>query len=427
MSPVRRSILTLSALAGVAAACAPAQKAAPPAAAPTAAAPVARASTAQAPPARPECTYFVRRLSAYGRGAVRPQIAATPDAFAIAWEETTDHRSIRVATYTLDSQPLGSSNEIADVARAAAEPRVAANPDGDGFALFWSASTGDGSSAIDMRRIDCAGRPKSDAVPIVSAPGARALDATPVDGGYAVAWWNWSGTPHQLAVTFVDKNGRPVGKALPITRAPTPDPTVDISPGAALGRQSPTVLAWDETIDGVDHVIVGDLGRDRLEGRTDLGPGVTPRMGAGILVFERPADISIWSAPLSGGAPPVRLADGHVPAAAPRPRGVTALCYLRDPNPTDDKHVDELICGDLVDGKLVDSTRLAVEPRGIFALHVAASGGRIGVTWQSQSEDDTGDLVRLGQLPRSRRSRESSRVKSSGSAAESCTRFFVTG
>ncbi|MCA1665414.1 MAG: hypothetical protein LC659_14315, partial [Myxococcales bacterium] len=174
---------------------------------------------------------------------MRPQLAAVADAFAVAWEETTEHRGIRVQTFALDGQPLGTSIEVADVARAAAEPRLAANPAGDGFAVFWSATHGDASTALSVRRIDRAGRPKSDATPVVVAPGARALDAAPTDSGYAVAWWNWSGQPHQLAVTFVDKEGRPVGKPLAVTRAPSPDPTVDVAPGASLGRRAATVLA----------------------------------------------------------------------------------------------------------------------------------------------------------------------------------------
>ena len=394
MSPVRRSILVLLVLS----ACAPAQRATAPVASPTAPlpAPTAPAKVAPAAAAPPtivpsgsRCGFSVRRLSAYGRGAMRPQIAASANAFAVAWEETTDHRSVRVATFALDGRPLGTSIEVADVAHAAAEPRLAASPDGDGFAVFWSTSVGDGAAAIDVRRIDRAGRPKSDAVPVVVAPGARALAATPTEGGYAVAWWNWSGTPHQLAVSFLDADGRAVGQPLPVTRSPSPDPTVDVAPGAALGRRTPTVLAWDETVDGIDHVILGDLGRQRLEGRIDLGPGVTPRLGAGVVVFERPAETAIMTAPLGGGAP-LRLVEGHLPAAAARTSGATALCWLRDTDPSQAGHVDELLCGDLADGKVADTTRIAVEPRGIFALHVAASNGRIGAAWQSQNEDDTG-------------------------------------
>ncbi|HEY2743856.1 MAG TPA: hypothetical protein VGL86_04510, partial [Polyangia bacterium] len=136
--------------------------------------------------------------------------------------------------------------------------------------------------------------------------------------------------------------------------------------------------------------IFGELSRARVDGHTDLGPGSNPHFGAGVLVFERTADASIWSAPLAGGVAPVRLADGHLPAAAPRSAHTTALCYLRDTDPTDAGHRDELICGDLVDGKLLDSTRLAAEPRPILGLAVAAAAGRIGVSWQTQQDDDTG-------------------------------------
>src|SRR5207302_3229253 len=124
---------------------------------------------------------------------------------------------------------------------------------------------------IDMRRIDRAGKPKSDIIPVVVAPGARALDVAATDNGYALAWWNWSGTPHQLAVSFVDKEGHAVGKPLPITRAPSPDPTVDVTRGATVGRRAPAVMTWDETIDELEHVLVADIGRQRLDGRVDPG------------------------------------------------------------------------------------------------------------------------------------------------------------
>jgi hypothetical protein len=391
MSPVRRSILLPSLV--VVAACAPAQKATAPAATPfanqRAAGTAMNAPPPNAPPSAKRCGYSVRRVSAAGRGAMRPQLAAVADAFAVAWEETTDHRGIRVQTFAPDGQPLGTSIEVADVARAAAEPRLAASSAGDGFAVFWSATHGDASSALSGRRIDRTGKPKSDATTVVVAPGARALDAAPTDNGYALAWWNWSGQPHQLAVTFVDKDGRAVGKPLAVTRTPSPDPTVDIAPGASLGRRAQTVLAWDETVGDAEHVVIGDLGRDRLEGRTDLGPGETPRFGAKLVVFERPAETSIWAAALDGATPPQRITDGHVPAAAARGPRSTALCYLRDTDPSEQAHVDELVCGDLVDGKVADATRIAVAPRGIFGVQVATVGGHIGVAWQTQEEDDT--------------------------------------
>ena len=387
MSRVRRTILLASSLA---LGCAPAQKASAPPVAPTANAPAggaahpAAATATASSPAAPKCSYSVRRVSAAGRGALRPQVAAIADAFAVAWEETTDHRSIRVQTFALDAQPLGSSIEVADVARSAAEPRLAANPEGDGFAVFWSAD-----GRIDMRRIDRAGKPKSDVIPVVVAAGARALDVTATESGYAIAWWNWSGTPHQLAVTFVDKEGRAVGKPLPITRAPSPDPTVDITRGATLGRRAPAVLAWDETVGDAEHVIFAELLRDHLEARVDFGPGETPRIGADAILFERPAEAAIWSALLPAGTTN-RVSDGHVPAAAPRGPHATALCYLRDTDPSDEVHVDELVCGTLMLGQsLVEETRIAVAQKGIYGLQLATSGPRTAVTWQTQEDDDT--------------------------------------
>ena len=109
-----------------------------------------------------------------------------------------------------------------------------------------------------------------------------------------------------------------------------------------------------------------------------------------MLVWERAADTSIWSTPLAGGVAPVRLGDGHLPSAAPLGAHATALCYLRDTDPSEAGHVDELTCGELVDGKLLDATRLALEPRPIVGLSVATAGGRIGVAWQTQQDDDTG-------------------------------------
>jgi hypothetical protein len=336
----------------------------------------------------PQCSYSVRRVSAWGRGGMRPQIAASADAFVVAWEETTDHRSVRVQTFATDAQPLGPSIEVADLQRAGASPRVAPGPEGDGFVVFWATASGD-SSAVVMRKIDRTGKPKSDVIPVVVAPGVRPLDAQPTDKGYAVAWWNWSGTPHQLAVSYLDKDGRAVGRPWPITRAPSPDPTVDLASGATLGHKAQTVIAWDETVDDAEHVMVGDLGAQRLEGRIDLGPGETPRLGSGIIVWERPKETAIWWAPLSGGGAPQKLVDGHVPAAAAHGKA-TALCYLRDTDPSDEAHIDELSCGTLVDGKIADGTRIAVAPRGIFALATVSTGGHIGVAWQTQEDGDTG-------------------------------------
>jgi hypothetical protein len=380
MSPLRRSLLALLLVA-----CAPARSAVRrPSSAPSDVQPPAperKAEGEQHKAKPPTCAYQVRRLSAPGRGAVRPHLAAGEDAFAVAWEETSEHHAVRVQTFALDGHPLGPSIEVADVARAAAEPRLAA--DGDGFTIFWSAERSGGATMLAMRHVDRAGKPKSDALPVIVAPSVRALDVAPTDGGYAVAWWSAGGSVHPLFVSFVDNKGRPLGRPLSITRTPTPAPTVELAPGAALGRHAPMVVTWSETVGELAHVIVADVSRAGLDGRVDVGAGETPQLGAGVVVFERPADTSIWAAPIVGAAATERIAGGHRPAAAPRAPLATALCYLRDA---------ELVCATLASaggGLLVQPTRIAVPPRALSALGVATSGDRIGVAWQAQDGDDS--------------------------------------
>jgi hypothetical protein len=216
---------------------------------------------------------------------------------------------------------------------------------------------------------------------VVVAPGARALDVAATERGYALAWWNWSNTPHQVAMTLVDPEGRALGKPLALTAAPTADPTVDVAKG---------LLAWDEIVSDAEHVFVAKLVGNRVEQRIDLGAGETPRLGAGVVLWQRPDDASIWSAPLAGGTPS-RVADGHLPAAAPLGDDLTAVCFLRDTAPSAESHSDELVCGLLPSGgAFVDATRVALSPRGFYGLEVAVAGGRAGVAWQSQEQDDTG-------------------------------------
>jgi len=159
------------------AACGPAQKQTPPPVTPT---PVAKAPT-------PRCTYSVRRLSGYGKGGARPQIAASSDAFIVAWEETTDRRGVRVETFAANTDPLGPVVEVGDAGSSVAEPRVAALPNAaDGFAVFWSTEQAD-TATIAMRRLDRTGKPKNNVIPVVVAPGARALDTVGADPGLALA------------------------------------------------------------------------------------------------------------------------------------------------------------------------------------------------------------------------------------------------
>jgi hypothetical protein len=332
----------------------------------------------------PPCRQALRRISARGRGGARPQVAGGADAFAVAWEETTDHRAIRVATFSDDGQPIGGSIEVADLVRSGAEPRVIA--DGAQFLVLWTAEQGD-SSVIDVRHLDRAGKPLGDIVPIVSAAGARVLAAVALPDGYAVAWWNWSGTPHQVAVSFFDHKDRPLGRVVPVTRAPSPDPTVDFAarPGGGL------TVGWEEMVDGVQHVLVGELARAQLTGRIDLGIGESPELGTGVVVWQRPAESTLWWAPVdgAGAAAAARLTDGHTPAVAIRGDGTNAVCFVRDTS-ADDSRADELWCGDLSSGKLTTPTRVTVEDRGILGVQAAAAAGRLGVTWQAQEEDDTG-------------------------------------
>jgi hypothetical protein len=146
---------------------------------------------------------------------------------------------------------------------------------------------------------------------------------------------------------------------------------------------------WDETVEQREHIFVGELGATRLEGRIDLGLGETPHIGNGIVVWEHADEQSVYTAPLAGGQAKL-LGEGHLPAAAPHGPGATAICYLRDTDPSEDEHIDELSCGDFVDGKIGDLTRIAVAPRGIFSVQLAVGPqNRIGVAWQSQEEDDT--------------------------------------
>lgn len=342
--------------------------------------PSARAAAA-APP--PSCRVAVHRVSTPGGGAQHPQLAGGGDGFAVAWEESAEHRSVRLQRFGGDAQPLGPVVEVGD--HGGAEPRVAALA-GGGFAVFWSTEQ-DGRALIAMRRFDRAGKPLGDTVPVVVSPGARTLALAPVDDGFALAWWNWSGLPHQISVSWLDKEGRALGRALPITRAPSADPTVDLWPGAAVGSRAPAVIAWEEVVDGHEHILVGELAHERLQGRVDHGAGETPELGGDVVVFERPTEQRIWMAELAGAVMPV--GDGHVPAAAPDGAGATELCFLRDTDPSDEVHIDELWCGTLAGGKLERPTRVAVAQHAIFALQLAVASGRTGVVWQSEEDDDT--------------------------------------
>jgi hypothetical protein len=330
--------------------------------------------------AAPACRATVRRLSLPGAGAARPQVAVSGDAFAVAWEELTDHRAVRVQTFDGEARPLGPSLEVADRARSGAEPRVVA--DGSGFLVLWTVEEND-SSVIYLRHLDRAGRPAGDVVPLVTAPGARALAAAPSGGDYAVAWWNWSGLPHVVTVRYFDHLERPLGKPLVVSRAPSPDPTVDLLP-VGDGRAT---IAWEEMLDSEQHVFTGTLTRTELQERRDLGAGETPELAGDRLIWELPADGAIYTAPVAGGAP-ARLTNGHTPAAATRPDGRSALCFVRDTS-LEAGRADELWCGDFSNGDIATPIQVALAARGILTLQTAASKTRLAAAWQAQEDDDS--------------------------------------
>ena len=341
-----------------------------------------RASHAPAATAATEdaCRAIVRRLSTAGSGAARPQIAGNDDAFAVAWEETTDHRGVRVQTFDDAARPLGPSSEVADVSRSGADPRVVA--DGAGFLVLWTVEEGD-SSVINVRHLDRAGKPTGDIVPLVTSPGARALAAASFGSDYAVAWWNWSGLPHVVSVRYFDHRDQPLGKPFVVSRAPSPDPTVDLAPrldGHAL-------IGWEEMINGEQHVMTALLTRTALDGRRDLGAGETPELAGDRLIWELPADAGLYLASAAGGTA-LRFTDGHTPAATTRPDGRGALCFVRDTS-LEEGRADELWCGNLTDGRLTQATKLAMAPRGILTLQTAASKLRLAAAWQAQEDDDT--------------------------------------
>ena len=75
--------------------------------------------------------------------------------------------------------------------------------------------------------------------------------------------------PHQISVSYVDKQGRALGRPLPVTRAPSPDPTVDVWPGGAVGSKALGVIAWEEVVDGLEVLVAqGAASLERWTGRT---------------------------------------------------------------------------------------------------------------------------------------------------------------
>jgi hypothetical protein len=343
-----------------------------------------------APPSR--CHSSVRQVSLPGRAGVRPEVAVAGNTFAVAWEEEGDSRGVRVQLFDAAARPVGDGVVVSE-GGIGSDPRIVADPSGSdaGFAVFWTVP-GDETSAIALRRLDARGQPRGPATEVLRAPGARALAVAPTSlggDGFVLAWWNWSGTPHRVSATFLDGSGAPVGRAVAITESPSADPTVDVAAPKDAGSASTAaaIIAWEELVDGVQHVEVADLSRGRRGPARDVGRGESPELGDGRVVFERPEEHALYSATLADGGDTVRLGDGHTPAAARR-GDVTALCFIRDTS-LEDGRADELWCGSLAGGSLRDATQVTLAPHGLLALQLAASSGEVAVAYQVQEEDDT--------------------------------------
>jgi hypothetical protein len=132
-------------------------------------------------------------------------------------------------------------------------------------------------------------------------------------------------------------------------------------------------------------VVVGNLARGQIQ-RVDVGVGETPELGHRRVVYEQPEEGTLASTAPDGSGRG-RFASGHTPAGTRR-GNATALCFVRD-TAAEGGQTDDLWCGELSEaGRLATANRVAVAPRGVLALQVAA-GERIGAAYQTQEADDT--------------------------------------
>ncbi|HEY7958315.1 MAG TPA: hypothetical protein VII38_23610 [Polyangia bacterium] len=335
------------------------------------------------PAAPPGCKVALRTVSLPGRGGARPSLAQASGAYAVVWEETAeDHRGVHFQALDGEARPLGPSVEVADLERGGAEPKVVA--DGDGFAIVWTIDEPD-TSLIAFRRVDAHGRPRGDVITAVSSPHARALALAKVEGGFALGWWSWSGTPPSENLTWLDADGRPHGRAVRVSTGLLVDPEMDLRAVEGAGdKHNPEVrAAWIEAVNGDDHVLDGVISRTAVSGKVDLGPGDRPALVSGGVLFANPTDASVWLAPVDGAQPPERVTDGQMPAAAD-----SRLCLYR--TVTEQQRAnDELHCMGLDGARPVDPVRVAVAPGGVLTLALAApeSSSGFGVVFQTEAGD----------------------------------------
>jgi hypothetical protein len=368
---MRRLIGCLLGCAGALVGCAP-QRPPPVAPLPSAAAPDGEGGPA------PRCQVRARRLSALGRAATRPDIAANGATFGVVWEDADEaHRGIRFQPLDLEAKPLGPAVEVADLSRGGAEPRVIA--DGDGFLVGWTVDDPE-TSVIAMRRLDARGKPRGDVVAAVTSKNARALALSRTSDGFAVVWWSWVSAPPLQAVTFLDGEARPRGAPVELSRTPLVDPMA-----AILADGDALLAAWEEQHDGVEHIFTGRVTAAGVGARLDVGPGDSPSLTQKGVVFAHLDEAAIFWSPLEV-AQPARFTDGQYPDA--RPLGPTrgVLCVVRQ-SVADDASVDELDCLALVRGEPVRDDLIAQAPHGLVAQRVAPTPDALGVVYQTEEPD----------------------------------------
>ena len=332
--------------------------------------PLPPAEQAGAPP--PPCKVSQRLLSVSTRGSVQPDVAAGADGgFGVSWEETEEsHRGIHFQALDAHATPLGPSVEVADLARGGAEPHVVA--DGDGYAIVWTVDEPD-TTQIVLRRVDGRGVPLSDVVTAVEAKNARALALGKVKDGFALAWWTWSASPPQQSVSWLDGDGKPRGKPVVLFRGELVEPAVDLREDGGVLR-----AAWVEPVGGMDHVLVGVVGRRGLDERRDIGAGNGPSLGSAGVTFAQLTDATVWRSPLDRAAP-AKLTDGQSPVQ----RDGT-LCLYR-PATQGDSAADQLRCL-TVDDKVVRDDLVTAAPGGVLTLR-AAHASIPAVVWQTEEND----------------------------------------
>jgi hypothetical protein len=335
----------------------------------------------------PACEVHTRRLSPEARASTRPAVAAAGDLYGVVWEDSDgEHRGIRFQALDRNASPLAPSVEVADLKVGGADPRVIT--DGDGFMVSWTVEEGP-TSVIELRRVDARGKPRSDVIPAVSAPSARALALSRYADGYALVWWSWAESPPLQAVTFLDGECRPRGKNVELSRCPLVEPVADL-----LVSDRKLEVAWEEQHDGVEHVFAGALTPGGLSGRVDLGPGDSPSLTQKGAVFAHLDDASIWWSPLQK-AQPARFTDGLYPDArplGPPSEGRGVLCVVRLAE-TEEGSYDELDCMTLHHGEPVRDDKIASAARGLRAQDVAVGADGFAVAYQTQEAD--ADAVHL--------------------------------